>query len=126
MSFKVDGQVYTKAATDDLWDLSALTDTIAAQYRAYWLYIGADGTATIEAGSNATTAVLALAGLPAPSTTKSVFGVYVAGPSTDFNAGGGLTGQGTVYHGIPPASAYIPGTPSGTYGVSGLLTVSKA
>lgn len=128
VSHKVDGRAYTKAATDDLWDLSAETDTTGVQYRAYWLYVNASGTASIEAGSNATTGALALAALPVPSTSKSVFGVFLAGPSTDFNAGGGLTGQAgaIVYHGIPPESSYVPGTPSGTYGVSGLLTVSNA
>jgi len=128
VSFRVDGRVYTKAATDDLWDLSALTDTIADQYRAYWLYVDATGTPTIEAGSNAASGALALAGLPVPSTSKSVFGVFLAGPSTDFNAGGGLTGQSgaVVYHGIPPGASYVVGTPSGTYGVSGLLTKAAA
>lgn len=128
VSFKVDGRVYTKSATDDLWDLSAETDTTGSQHRAYWLYINASGTASIEAGSNAASGALALAGLPVPSTSKSVFGVFLAGPSTNFDAGGGLTGQSgaIVYHGIPPESSYIPGTKSGTYGISGLLTVGNA
>ena len=91
----------SKASADDLWDLSAETDTIAAQYRAYWLYLNASGTASIVAGSNAASAALALAALPDPSATLAIWGVFVAGPSTDFNAGGGLAAQGTIYNGIP-------------------------
>lgn len=100
-SFKIGQFEYTKASTDDLWNLSAQTDTTASQYRAYWLYLDSSGTASIGAGTNASTAPLALAALPAPTLTKSIIGVFVAGPSTDFNAGGGLAAQGTIYDGIP-------------------------
>lgn len=101
VNYKIGQFQYTKASTDDLWNLSAQTDTTAGQYRAYWLYLDASGMASIGAGSNASTAALALAALPVVTATKSVIGVFVAGPSTDFNGAGGLAAQGTIYNGFP-------------------------
>ena len=100
-SFKIAGVLYAKAIADDLWDLSAKTDTIAAQYRAYALYLDANGAATLGDGANAASVAAALLALPAFDATKAVIGVYVAGPSTDFNAAGGLAAQGTIYNGLP-------------------------
>lgn len=118
--FKVDSQIYTKSATDDLWTLSAIATLSANQYRAVTLYIDAAGTATIDTGTivtntNATAGKLAaLAACPALPADKSIFGVFVAGPSTNFaNA---LTSQGTMYHGIPTGYgtlAMVPGSPQG-------------
>lgn len=99
--YRIGGIGYLKAPTDNLWDLSAETDTTGAQYRAYYLYLDASGTASIGAGTNAASAALAIAALPAVPTDKSVIGTYVAGPSTDFNGAGGLSGQGTIYNGWP-------------------------
>ena len=124
-SYKVDGALYTKGATDDLWNLSAETDTTGAQYRAYWLYIDASGTASIEAGSNAASATLARQALPVPSATKSVFGVYTAGLSTNFDAAGGLSGQGTITHGIP-TDACVLGTASGQAGYASRIVLTNA
>lgn len=93
----------TKASTDDLWNLSAQTATPASTFRAIWLYIDAAGTASIAAGTNAASAAAALAALPAPDETKCIFGVYVAGGSTNFaNA---LAAQGTIHNGIPSGAA---------------------
>lgn len=103
IGYTIDGTVYAKAATDDLWDLSAATDTIAAQYRAYWLYLDDEGVATVAAGSNAASEAAAIAALPAPTATKCVIGVYVAGPETDFNGVAGLATQGTLIEGWPAA-----------------------
>ncbi len=111
IDYSIDGKTYSKAATDDLWDLSAQTDTIAAQYRAYALYLDAAGTATIGAGSNAASAALAIAALPAFVTTKCIVGVYVAGPSTDFNGAAGLAAQGTIHNGVPTGSTDTAGNP---------------
>lgn len=124
VSFRVDGVLYTKAATDDLWNLAGETDTTGAQYRAYWLYIGADGTASIEAGSNAASATLARQALPVPSATKSVFGVYTAGLSTNFDAVGGLSGQGTITHGIP-SDACVLATASGQAGYASRIALTN-
>lgn len=101
VDYKIGQFQYTKASTDDLWNLSAETDTTASQYRAYWLYLDSSGTASIGVGSNASTAALALAALPVVTASKSVIGVFVAGPSTDFNDAGGLAAQGTIYNGYP-------------------------
>lgn len=100
---RVAGTDFTKAATDDLWNLSAQTATPAATFRAIWLYLDAAGVASIAAGSNAPTAALALAALPAIEPTKSVFGVFVAGPATNFAAA--LAAQGTIHNQIPEGAA---------------------
>ena len=97
--YQIAGRVYQKYAADDVWNLSGETDTIAAQYRAYRLYLDSAGAATIAAGSNAASAAAALAALPAEVDTKATVAVYVAGPSTDFDAVGGLSGQGDLYDG---------------------------
>lgn len=121
VDFKVAGVKATKAATDDLWDLSAETDTTASQYRAYWLYLDASGTASIAAGEDATTAALALQALPDIDETQSVIGVFVADPSCDFNGAAGLAAQGTIYDGIP---AGVPvGVPGKTYSVPETLNL---
>lgn len=105
ITFRLAGLALAKASTDNLWNLSAQTDTIAAQRRAFWLYLDASGTATIAAGTNAgNTDALALAALPAIDLTKSVIGVFVAGPLTNFDDAGGLAAQGTIYDGIPSAA----------------------
>lgn len=123
VSHRVDGVLYTKAATDDLWNLSGETSTTGAQYRAYWLYIGADGTASIEAGSNAASATLARQSLPAPSATKSVFGVFTAGLSTNFaNA---LSSQGTITHGIPSDACVLAGN-GGQAGYASRIVLTNA
>lgn len=102
---RVAGVEVTKASTDDLWDLSGETDTIAAQYRAYWLYVSAAGAGSFVAGPNAPTAAQALAALPAPAEDQCIVGVYVAGPTTDFDDAGGLAAQGDIYNGIAPGAA---------------------
>lgn len=98
--FKVAGQLFSKGATDDEWNLSAQSSTDGTHYRAFWLYRATNGTASIAAGADTlTSAALAIAALPALDATKSVIGVYVAAPSTNFaNA---LTG--TFINGWPAA-----------------------
>lgn len=103
VTYRIGGTLYTKASTDDLWNLSAQTDTTGAQYRAFWLYLDSSGTASIGAGSNAASAAAAIAALPTVASDKSVIGVFVAGVSTDFDAVGGLAAQGTIYNGWPSA-----------------------
>lgn len=119
-SFAVDGAVYTKAATDDLWTLSGIATMSAGQYRAITLYMDAAGTATIDSGTVAVTAALALAAAPAAVATKSIFGVFVAGPSTNFaNA---LTSQGTLYHGVPAGYGTATREPLSPAGLSDFPT----
>ena len=97
---------------DDHWDLSAETDTIAAQFRAYWLY--QDGT--FLAGPNSDSEINAMNALGAPDVAKSVIGVYVAGVSTDFDDAGGLAAQGTIFNGVPDGAGgpidYIDSVPA--------------
>lgn len=110
---RIAGLEVTKASTDNLWNLAAETNTTSTQFRAYWLYLDASGTASFARGANASSAALALAALPAHDETKTIAGVYVAGVSTDFDAVGGLAAQGTIYNGIPEG---VPiGVPRKTY-----------
>ena len=100
IEFQIAGKIYRKAETDDLWDLSAEVDTIAAKYRAYRLYLDASGVATFAASTaDADSEALALAALPAETATKCPVGIFVAGPLTDFDDVGGLGAQGTYYDG---------------------------
>lgn len=102
ITYAIGGRLYTKASTDDLWNLSGQTTLTGSQYQAFWLYLDSSGTASIGAGSTAATAAAALLALPTRSTTKSVIGVFVAGTSTNFaNA---LAAQGTIYNGVPDAT----------------------
>ena len=110
--YRISGQLYIKQTTDDLWDLSGQTDTTGAQYRAYWLYLDASGTATIAAGSNAASSAAAIAALPAVAADKAVMGVYVAGLSTDFNGAAGLAAQGTFILGVPTSKAQTYAAPA--------------
>lgn len=120
-SYTVAGMEYSKASTDDLWDLSGETDTAAGMYRAYWLYLDSAGAASFVASNGDwDSAAAALADLPAVTETKSIIGVFVADPACDFDDAGGLAAQGTIYDGIP-AGAYI-GVPGQVYRAPELIT----
>lgn len=104
--YTIDGVPYTKAATDDLWNLSAETDTASGYYRAYNLFLDTSGTATAVAGADKTTEAEAIASAFAVRMTdtyiqKALVGVYVAGSATDFNGVAGLDNYGTYYDGQP-------------------------
>lgn len=127
VAFKVDSQVYTKANTDDLWTLSAIATMSANQYRAITLYMDASGTASIDTGTVVTNTdatagkLAALAACPDLPATKAIFGVFVAGPSTNFaNA---LSSQGTIYHGIPAGYGTLSMVPLTPQGVADFLTL---
>jgi hypothetical protein len=111
VNFRIGRGLYTKASTDDLWNLTAPANLAAAQYQAHWLLLDAAGAASIGSGSVQATAALALANLPALDGTKSVIGVFVAGPSTDYDIA--LAAQGTIHNGIP--SGVPCGVPRHTY-----------
>lgn len=95
------------ASTDDLWDLSAETDTGAAEFRAYWLYVDNANAGSFVAGTAGTTEAAALQALPALDASKSIVGAYVAGVATDFNAAGGLDAQGTAFDRVPDGAAGV-------------------
>lgn len=117
--YRIAGVAYSKAATDDLWDLSGETDTDASSYRAYWLYLDSSGTASVAAGEDATSEANALRDLPDLDEAKAIIGVYVAGTSTDFDDAGGLAAQGTIHDGIPDG---VPcGVPRQTYAAPELV-----
>ena len=106
VSFRIDGQLYYKAATDDLFDLSAEVTLPASTYRAYWVLLSTAGAASIVHGANAASAALALADLVAnqvPDATKSIIGCYVSSAAQNF--GNALTG--TFYDGIPVSAACL-------------------
>lgn len=121
--FRIDGALYKVAATDDAWALGAIPTLAANTYRAVTLYVDAAGAFTIDTGTIVTNTVSAAAGrlaalalCPAIPAGKSIVGVFVGAPSTNFaNA---LTGQANVqlYHGIPAGYgtlSMVPLTPSG-------------
>ena len=123
VSFRVDGTLYAKSSTDDLWVLSAQTTLGSGVHKAFWLYVDASGTATMEAGTAGTSTATALAGLPVPSATKCVFGVFVAGSATNFaNA---LSSQGTIYHGIPAGACIVSGSPGAQVGYASRINLTN-
>ena len=107
VDYTINALEYAKLNTDDLWDLSAETDTGAAEYRAYFLYLDNAGAASFAAGSEFDNAGDALASLGAPDTTKSLIGVFVADPACDFDDVGGLAAQGTLYTGAPEGVMHV-------------------
>lgn len=103
VSYAIGGRIYTKVATDDLWNLSALATLLASQYRATALYLDSSGAATIASSAVAASAALAIAGLEDIPSTKARVAVYVAGPLTNYS--NALAAQGTIYNGLPAAPA---------------------
>lgn len=99
--YTVNGAIYKIAPANDKWDLSAEVDTIPAEYRAYSLQLDAAGAALIVGGANSASASAAYSVLPPPAVGYSRVGVYIAGPSCDFDGVAGLSAQGTIYHGYP-------------------------
>lgn len=102
VTFSIAGTFYSKASADNFFDFTGETATGSAVYRAYWLYVASDGSASIAAGTDSASLATAIKALPTPDTTKSIFGVFVAGPSTTFT--NALTSQGTLYNGLPIAA----------------------
>lgn len=106
VQFRVNGEPLEKAATDNFWDLSAQTDTPALEYCAFYLLVNASGAASIQrASANAASAAAARAVLLAdglPPADKAVFGVFVAGPETDFSMDAIVAVSGAVMsYGFP-------------------------
>lgn len=111
-TFRINGQLYSKASTDDLWNLSALTNVGAGVYRGVALCISDAGVATIVAGTaNADAEAAARAALALVPSTVAVLGVYIAGPSTDWDDAGGLAAQGEIRVGRPALAAAITSIP---------------
>ena len=111
IDFRIGGRLFTKAATDDLWDFTGETTLGSGVYKAAILY-------TLTAA--ATSAALALRAvgdltLGGYVSTKSVIGVYVSTAAQNW-ASGGL--GGTYYNGIPEA-AY---SSSASDGAAGYIT----
>lgn len=113
VAFRVNGELLSKAPADDFWNLAAQTDTPALEYAAFWLLVSDAGAASIQrATANAASAVAAKAVLLAdgePPADKAVFGVFVAGPETDFSADAIVAKAGaTMEYGIPADLRYVP------------------
>lgn len=95
--FKIGGELFTKAATNDLWDLTGETNTGAGVYRAYSLELDDLGAASFQASSDQASEADAYAALP--PIVESRIGVYIAGPTTNFGAA--LGAQGSYFNGNP-------------------------
>lgn len=120
VDFRIGGRLYTKAATDDLWNLSGETTLASGTYKAAILYLDASGTATYTLTSAQTSAALALRAvgdltLGGYVSTKSVIGIYVSTAAQNWGSGGL---GGTYYNGIPEA-AY---SSSANDGAAGFIT----
>lgn len=96
ITFTVNGRVYNKAATDDLFTLSGTTST-ARQVCVFWLWLDASGTASVTQSA-----------IKEASTSTSTTARYVAGafdwPEVVDKC---LVGALTVTNG---ASSFVPGT----------------
>ncbi|HHT9146011.1 MAG TPA: hypothetical protein ACFYD4_10100 [Candidatus Wunengus sp. YC61] len=86
VKYRISGSVASKAATDDLWDLTGVT-TGAAEYKKVLLTLNASGTAKIIVGTAATSQ--ATAELPRTTLTYAAIG-FVELPIN--YAGGSLSG----------------------------------
>lgn len=107
-TYRIAGQLFSKASTDDLWNLSALTNVGSGVYRGVALCISDAGAATIVAGTaNADAEAATRDALALVPSTVAVLGVYIAGPSTDWDAGGGLAAQGEILVGRPALAEAI-------------------
>lgn len=107
-AYRVAGQVYYKAGTDDLWDFTSETDVAASAYAAYALYLNAAGTASIlKHGSADTTtaaaAITALRKLVDAEDAKCLIGVFVTDGTAKNWDGEALASGGTFYDGMPEA-----------------------
>ena len=78
-AYRIGTGAFSKPSTDNLWNLSAQTDTAAGEYKAFWLLLDGSLAGSIAAGTAQASAVDALAALPALDGTKAVVGVFVAG-----------------------------------------------
>ena len=99
ITYRIDGQNYYKAATDDLWDCTGIATPTA--FAAVALYLDASGTATVETvgtGASEAAAILAMTGFDAD---KSIIGVYTSTSAENFAAAAALAGN--YYEGIPQA-----------------------
>ncbi len=106
VAYGIGGAVFSKAATDDLWDLTGLTDTEAGEYLAVALCLDDAGTASIVEGTVADSAEDAIDSISGDDVDGvCVVGVYVADPETDWNGAAGLAAQGTFRHGFPSRNA---------------------
>lgn len=106
IDFRIGGRLYSKAATDDLWNLSGETTLGTGLHKAAVLYLDASGAATYALTAAATSAPLALRAvgdltLGGYVSTKSVIGVYVSTAAQNWGSGGL---GGTYYNGIPEAA----------------------
>ncbi len=120
IDFRIGGRLFTKAATDDLWDFTGETTLGTGLYKAAVLYLDATGAATYTLTAAATSAALALRAvgdltLGGYVSTKSVIGVYVSTAAQNWGSGGL---GGTYYNGIPEA-AY---SSSESDGAAGFIT----
>lgn len=100
ITYRIDGQLYLEAATDDEW--SVASQPKPTHFVAYWLYLDSSGAATISApGTDSASVAAAILALPAITADRAIVGVYVSSDSEDFAAAAACAG--TYYTGIPEA-----------------------
>lgn len=104
LTYRVDGRVLTKAATDDVWDLSGVNpDNGAGEFRAIGLDLDAAGVGHIDdSAPSADSENSALGNMNQPGQPdRARVGVYVGGPNCDWDDAGGLAAQGNFFLGWP-------------------------
>lgn len=106
VGYLVDGRLYNLApgagtpTMADHFDCSAFTDLIVTEFSKVLLEVDAAGTGYATAGVAA--ASQALAKMPARTAGRCVFGWLQANAVTDWDAVGGLAGEGVTYQmGLP-------------------------
>lgn len=77
--YRIGGVVYTKAATDNLFDLAALTALTATKYQCNKLLLDAAGAATVVQGTEAASAAAALLAAGATTADTCCVGYHTIG-----------------------------------------------
>jgi hypothetical protein len=102
--FQIGGVIYTKAATDDLFDMTALADLTTGEYQTVALMVDHAGTASIGEGTVSASAALALAAASFYTIPddKCAVGYVAMGPGNDWDAEA-ITAHGSIVNGLPQA-----------------------
>ena len=104
-SYKIGDSIYYKPATDDLWDLTGLTD-LTTNYAKVLLLIDSAGTCTAQDGTHGAT--LADAAFPRLADDQVIVGYLTIGDGTahDWSAEAVTADGGVLYSGIPNLDSY--------------------
>lgn len=106
--YLINGKLYTKAAADNLFDLTGEDSVAAEKYRCTKLILDSSGTATVVSGEDADSAAAALAAAGATTADKCCVGYHIVGDGTnahDFSSDAVDAHGGAMVVGVPDFSA---------------------